>query len=49
MFSFKKKDISKAKNTLLKWILQNVSENQTFQRTAKFIIANFYERTSRKV
>ena len=31
------------KNTLLKWILQNISENQTFQRTAKFTMANFYE------
>ena len=38
-----KKDISKVKNTLLKWILQNISENQTFQRTPKFIMADFYE------
>ena len=39
-----KKDISKVKNTLLKWILQNISEDQTFQgNTKKFIMANFYE------
>ena len=38
-----KKDISKVKNTLLKWILQNISENQTFQRTSMFIMADFYE------
>ena len=31
------------KKTLLKWILQYISENQTFQRTAKFIMADFYE------
>ena len=41
-FDFKK-DISKVKNTLLKWILQNISENQTFQRTQKFIMTDFYE------
>ena len=29
--------------TLLKWILQNISENQTFQRAAKIIMADFYE------
>ena len=38
-----KKDISKVKNTLLKWILQNISENQTFQRTPKFVMTDFYE------
>ena len=38
-----KKDISKVRNTLLKWILPNISENQTFQRTAKFTMAYFYE------
>ena len=38
-----KKDTSKMKNTLPRWILQNVLQNQTFQRIAKFIIANFYE------
>ena len=31
------------KNTLLKWILQNISENQTFQRTTKFTMADSYE------
>ena len=30
------------KNTLLQWILQNILENQTFQRIAKIIIADFY-------
>ena len=38
-----KKDISKVKNPLLKWILQNISENQKFQRTAKFTMTDFYE------
>ena len=38
-----KQDISKLKNTLLQWILQNIVENQTFQRIAKFIMADFYE------
>ena len=37
------KDISKVENTLLQWILQNILENQTFQRIAKFIMADFYE------
>ena len=32
-----KKDISKVKNTLLKWILQNISGNQ------KIVMANFCE------
>ena len=32
-----KKDISKVKNTLLKWILQNISENQ------KIVMADFCE------
>ena len=31
-----KKDISVVKNTLLRWILQNILENQTFQRIAKY-------------
>ena len=32
------------KNRLLQWILQNILENQTFQKkTAKFIMAYFYE------
>ena len=38
-----KKEISKVKNTLLKWILHNISENQMFQRTPKFVMADFYE------
>ena len=38
-----KKDISKVKSTLLQWILKNILENQTFQRIAKFIMADFYE------
>ena len=38
-----KKDISKMKNTLLKWNSQNISEYQAFQGTAKFIMADFYE------
>ena len=40
---WQKKDTSKVKNTLLQWILQNILENQTFQRIAKFIMADFYE------
>ena len=35
--------MSKVKSTLLKWMLQNISENETFQRTAKFIMADFYK------
>ena len=31
------------KNKFLQWILQNILENQTFQRTAKLIIADLYE------
>ena len=42
MFS-SEKDISKAENTLVQWNSQNILENQTFQRTAKFIMADFYE------
>ena len=38
-----KKDTSKVKNTLLQWILQNILENQTFQRKAKFTMVDFYE------
>ena len=37
------KDISKVEKTLLKWILQNILENKTFQRIAKFILVDFYE------
>ena len=36
------------KNTLLKWILQNISENQKIQRTSKVIMAGFYEMDSVK-
>ena len=42
MFSLKK-DTPKVKNTLLQWILQNILENQVFQRIANFIMINFYE------
>ena len=43
-----KKDISKVKNgsrTIVKnkWILHNISEYQTFQRTTKFTMADSYE------
>ena len=38
-----KKDISKVKNTMLQWILQNVLEDQTFQRIAKFMMTDSYE------
>ena len=41
-FDFEKTHI-KVENTLLKWILQNIAENQTFQRTAKFTVGDFYE------
>ena len=30
-------------NTSLQCILQNILENQTFQRTEKFIMTDFYE------
>ena len=45
MFWSKKdtKDTSKLKNALLQWILQNILENQTFQRIAKFIMVDSYE------
>ena len=35
--------MSKVKNTLLQQILQNILENQMFQRIVKFIMADFYE------
>ena len=38
-----KKDSSKVKNRLLQWIFQNILENQTFQRIAKFIMVDSYE------
>ena len=31
------------KNTLFQWKLQNILENQAFQRIAKFIMVDFYE------
>ena len=31
------------KNKFVQWILQNILENQTFQRTTKLIMADFYE------
>ena len=37
------KNISMVKNTLFRWILVNILENQTLQRIAKFIMADFYE------
>ena len=37
------RDIAKVENTLLQWILEYILENQTFQRIAKFIMADFYE------
>ena len=37
------KDTSKVKNTLLQWILQNILENQTFQRIANLIMVDFYK------
>ena len=42
MFS-SKKETPKVKNTLLQWILQNILENQVFQRIANFILIDFYE------
>ena len=38
-----KKDISKVKKILLEWILQNILENKTFQRMAKFIMVDSYK------
>ena len=32
------KDKSKGENTLLQWILQNILQNKTFQRIAKFVM-----------
>ena len=31
------------KNTLHQWILQNILENQEFQRIAKLIMVDFYQ------
>ena len=38
-----KEDISKVKNTFAQMDFTDISENQTFQRTAKYPIADFYE------
>ena len=38
-----KKDSLKVKNRLLQWIFQNILENQTFRRIAKFIMVDSYE------
>ena len=43
------KKTSKVKKTLSKWVLMSISENQAFQRTAKFIMAYFYEIDSLKI
>ena len=43
MFFLLKKDISRAENTLLQWILQNILQNQMLQRPTNFIMADFYE------
>ena len=37
-----RKDMSMVENTLLQWTLQNILENQTCQRMAKFVMADFY-------
>ena len=36
-------DIPKVENTLFQWILQDILENQTFQRLGKFIMVDLYE------
>ena len=38
-----KKGLSKVKNTLLQWILQNILKTQTFQRIEKFIMVDSYK------
>ena len=43
LFWFYQKTYQRWKKTLFKWILQNISENQRFQRTPKFIMSDFYE------
>ena len=43
MLFWSKKDSSKVKDTLLLWILQNILENQTFQRIAKFVMVHSYK------
>ena len=44
-----KKDSSKVKKILLQWILQNILENQTFQRIAKCIMFDSYKMEFMKV
>ena len=43
MFFRLEKDISRAENTLLQWILQNILENQMLQRSTNFVMADLYE------
>ena len=43
MFFRLEKNISRAENTFLQWILQNILENQMLQRSTNFIMADFYE------
>ena len=38
-----RKDISKVRNILLQWILQNIIEKKMFQRIAKFIMVDSYK------
>ena len=39
----KKKDSSRVKNALLQWILQNILENEAFQRIANFVMVDSCE------
>ena len=43
MLFWLEKDRSKVENTLLQWILQNILEDQMFQRMAKFIMVDNYK------
>ena len=43
MFFRLEKNISRAENTFLQWILQNILENQMLQRSTNFVMADFYE------
>ena len=40
-FGFKKRHM-KGEKHIAEWILQNILENRTFHRKAKFIMADFY-------
>ena len=42
MYIYQKRQF-KSENTLLQWSLQNILENQTFQRRVPFIMVNSYE------